>query len=195
MNRSTKSRYIAFVSALVTLLVLSGCESERNRERSVIWSPDGQRAAVIGSEGLFFIDGDGKVLVPRLPGSLIDCAWFHDNQRLAVARSVPATSWKQIADMLSKESQDSVRKDAEGVREQLMAYQGNLKDFSWEPSLPWQGAREAIQLYLRDEAPGKLPEKSGAAWNELQKIEIDIWQLQLLALNGDRLEPGEVISK
>ena len=70
------------VVASATLL-LAGCE------KRIQWSPDGRRAAVLTTSGVFLSDGEGR-LSKRLLPKADAVAWFADSERLAVATSSQA---------------------------------------------------------------------------------------------------------
>ena len=64
-------------------LLLAGCE------KRIQWSPDGRRAAVLTTGGVFLSNGEGRLskrLLPRADA----VAWFADSERLAVATSSQA---------------------------------------------------------------------------------------------------------
>ena len=76
------------------LLVVAGKSSSldvatisRNAgSRRVIWSTDGQRAAVIADDGLYMSSADGQ-LSPLLAPKVYGAAWLGDSQRLVLARA------------------------------------------------------------------------------------------------------------
>ena len=68
------------VFGLVALLV-GGCY---DYEKRIQWAPDGQRAAILTSEGLFLSDAKGRLSRNLLPKANA-VAWLSDSQRLAVA--------------------------------------------------------------------------------------------------------------
>ncbi len=67
------------VFGLVALLV-GGCY---DYEKRIQWSPDGQRAAILTTEGLFLSDAKGR-LSRNLSPKANAVAWLSDSQRLAV---------------------------------------------------------------------------------------------------------------
>ena len=59
-------------------LLVGGCYEKR-----IQWAPDGQRAALLTTEGLFLSDANGRLSQMLLPKAKA-VAWFSDSQRLAV---------------------------------------------------------------------------------------------------------------
>jgi hypothetical protein len=174
--------------------MLSGCVDDG--QRSVIWSTSGERAAVVGQDGLYFIDGDGKVLPPRFGAVGINMAWFDDNRRMAMVYAKPLATWKQIVESMPTEKLTDIREQAEETRARLLSYTGKMEEFQWrtDPSES-DDEMEAMRIYLRDEAPGALQEKMGTHWSVLQKIETHMWCLQLFSFRDDHLESGVVLFK
>ncbi len=81
--RSTSIREWACRTAAFGLaaLLVGGCYEKR-----IQWAPDGQRAAILTSEGLFLSDANGRLSQMLLP-EVNAVAWLSDSQRLAVAIS------------------------------------------------------------------------------------------------------------
>ena len=103
----------AAVSAGLLLLLLSGC-----LEKHLVWSPDGNRAAVIAKDGLHFCDTEGKLTPLLLPG-VYQAAWLGDSQRLVVARERKISDWTSIARALGPERAGKVAAKTESLWQQL----------------------------------------------------------------------------
>ncbi|HTZ22014.1 MAG TPA: hypothetical protein VMC06_14105 [Opitutaceae bacterium] len=103
------------------LLLLTGC-----LEKHLVWSPDGQRAAVIakgeGEEGngLYLCDADGK-LTARLVPAVYRVAWLGDSQQLVVARSRKTSNWAEVARILGAGKAAEVAAKAEAAWEKTAA--------------------------------------------------------------------------
>ncbi len=185
MNRGS-----LIVSTIAATLLISGCILEKR----IVWSPDGQRAAVATPNGLFFINAEGKVLEPRLSDTPTICAWFGDGRRLAVAHTAPAKNWEDVADMFSPAQHDKIKALAKDLHERVMAYEGDWDDFEPDPDDRIPATFEtAAFLYLRDHLSEGLPEKLGDKWEDLKELRPNVHQLQLFTLTKDKLMPGKVL--
>src|SRR5687768_18126091 len=75
--------------AVICLLAL-GCDPDQY----VLWAPDGQKAAVIGTDGLHLCDPAGK-LTELLVKDVRKVAWFSDSRRIVAARELKVSNWKE----------------------------------------------------------------------------------------------------
>jgi hypothetical protein len=106
------TKFAAWPLALL-LLMLTGC-----LEKHLVWSPDGQRAAVIAKSeadeagGLYLCDVDGK-LTARLVPAVYRVAWLGDSQQLVVARTQTSSDWTEVTRMLGAEKAAEVAAKAE----------------------------------------------------------------------------------
>jgi hypothetical protein len=130
------TNFAAWPLALL-LLVLSGC-----LEKHLVWSPDGQRAAVIAKGGtdegggLYLCDADGK-LTARLVPAVYCVAWLGDSQQMVVAREQKTSDWTEVTRMLgaakaaevAAKAEASWEKTAANRREQWRADQGGSGPF------------------------------------------------------------------
>jgi hypothetical protein len=102
---------------LALLLLLSGC-----LEKHLVWSPDGERAAVIakggteGTDGLYLCDADGKLTARLVPG-VYRVAWLGDSQQLVVAREQKSADWTEVTRMLGAQKAAEVATKAEAAWE------------------------------------------------------------------------------
>jgi hypothetical protein len=114
------TEYAAWPVALL-LLLLTGC-----LEKHLVWSPDGQRAAVIAKGGvdegggLYLCDADGK-LTTRLVPAVYCVAWLGDSQQLVVAREQKSSDWAEVTRMLGAEKAAEVAAKAEASWEKTVA--------------------------------------------------------------------------
>src|SRR5271157_4687319 len=92
--------FVVAVSGL--LLLTSGCGVQR-----VVWSPDGTRAAVMGEQGLYFSDAEGK-LSGLLVSNVEMAEWFPDSHKLALVRGDKTQSWADLQTHLLAEDRDRV---------------------------------------------------------------------------------------
>ena len=86
---------------------------------SVVWSPDGRQAAVIGGDGLYLADGEGTLAL--LAADVYDAAWLADSERLVLARSREINNWSALADALGPQRTHQVAVKAEAVWQQIQA--------------------------------------------------------------------------
>ncbi len=185
MNARTR-----FITALLGAALLVGCIPEKR----IVWSPDGSRAAVATPNGLFFIDPDGKVLDPRLPGTPVQCDWFPDNRRLAVVHGTKAQGWAGVKPLFEEEQTRHIAQLAAALRTRVLAYEGNWDDFDVDPEGRVPPATEmAVLLYMRDNLADGLSEKLGDKWGDVMDIQPDIWHLQVFTLGSDGLKPGKLL--
>ena len=114
--KNSLSRLVLGLLAL-TLLLLAGC-----LEQVCVWSPDGQRAAVLnlGGDGLRLCDVDGR-LSPLLMPAVFRVAWLSDSQRLVLARKHNETKWTPIARALGRSRAEAVVVAAEAAWQKLQA--------------------------------------------------------------------------
>jgi hypothetical protein len=167
------------------LAVLGGCLEEH-----LVWSPDGQRAAVIAKDGLHFCDPEGK-LTPLLLPDVDQVAWFSDSQRLAVARTRNVSDWTSIARVLGRERAAAVTAEAEGIWRKL------------EAGGPWGVLTMAIgdnkrqtvaKIFLRDHHQEALrPKLSPGDWDNLKSEHVDLADLLIVRIEGDKVLAGPVL--
>lgn len=181
MNRGT-CRVLAAVAA-VTLV---GCVPEKK----IVWSPDGKYAAVIGADGLYRCDADGK-LSPRLAENVSCAAWFPDSRSLAIVSTHSMKTWDELAAILSKPRKEAIIQSAEQVRTALLAYGGEWEKFHPEV-LDRATAAEitAGLLYLRDKHSEGLAEKLGKKWDELKSAEAAVTTLAVIDGTKDGPPPS-----
>ena len=120
---SMKLRPIKFAAWPLALLLflLAGC-----LEKHLVWSPDGQRAAVIAKggtdaeDGLYLCDAEGK-LTARLVPAVYRAAWLGDSQQLVVARAQKSSDWTEVTRMLGAAKAAEVAAKAEAAWEKTAA--------------------------------------------------------------------------
>ncbi len=113
------TKLVALLLAL--LLLLTGC-----LEKHLVWSPDGQRAAVIAKggtddeAGLYLCDAEGK-LSARLVPAVYRVAWLGDSQQMVVARAQKTADWTEVTRMLGAAKAAEVATKAEASWEKTAA--------------------------------------------------------------------------
>ncbi len=176
------------ISLTLGLTLLVGCLPTKR----VVWSPDGRTAAVVSGHGLYMIDGDGTVLPPRHKGTVAACTWMPDGSKMVLIHGTDAKAWEDIATILTKEQIAELETTARQTRQRILAHKGKWDDFELDPGDRFTSGMEiAIVLLLRDRFNEGLPEKVGDKWDDLAKVETEMWHAQVFEPGKDRLAPGQ----
>jgi dipeptidyl aminopeptidase/acylaminoacyl peptidase len=178
-------RKTAVVPAALLLALLSGC-----LEQHLVWSPNGQRAAVIAKDGLHLCDPDGN-LTPLLLPDVDMVAWFSDSQRLAVARVRKAGDWASVARAAGSERASAIAVEAEGIWSKLEAGE------QWGAVMKPEGMKKGIQpllIFLRDHHREALRAKlTPGDWDGLMSSQAEVADLLVVRIDGDQIRPGTVL--
>lgn len=188
MNTISRGRtWPATVPAALLLLLLSGC-----LEKHVIWSPDGNRAAVIAKDGLHLCAPDGQLTPLLLPG-VYEAAWLGDSQRLLVARQRSVADWASIAKALGPERTGRIAADAESLWKQLET------GAKWSLLSEGSGKKKdqvAENIYLRESHGDVLRTKLNAGeWDEIRSKSADISELVIARIVGDQIQQSAPLHK
>jgi len=178
------------LTAVMLVALNAGCLPEKR----IVWSPDGERAAIAAPNGLFLIDAQGKVLKPRLTGTAVRCNWFPDSRRLAVVHESKVETWRDVTDMFNAVQTGKIKELANTLRQRVLAYEGDWDQFELDPDDNTPTAIEiGMLLYLRDHLADGLPEKLGDKWEDVENLHPDIHQLQLFTVTQEKLKPGKML--
>jgi hypothetical protein len=133
---------------LFACIFLAGCLPEKK----VIWSPDGLRAAVLGLEGLYLCDDQGKLSSLQMT-QVIAAAWLPDSERLVVSRVLTITAWKDLAGQLAPTQLQAVTDLGNALLPRIKA--GGKLEGKYKKEDQNQGdyTLAAALLYLRDTQP------------------------------------------
>jgi hypothetical protein len=184
---SPRHHWLLITFALVAIV---GCIPEKR----IVWSPDGQHAAVCAHNGLYIVDADGKVLPHRLDGQSLRCAWFPDGARLAVALAVKCADWDKLARDLDKQTVIKVENAADAVRERILAYDGKWDDFRVDPDDTLSpGEESAVLLYIIHQRANGLADKFGDRWDEIKRIDANLYRLMVVEVTKDKLVSGKIL--
>jgi hypothetical protein len=168
---------------------LAGCIPEKR----IVWSPDGDRAAVATPQGLYFIDANGTVLPPKLSNTPARCDWFPHGRQLAVVHAQKAKGWNDIKGLFDAQQTETLTRLARDARTQVLAHDGGWDDFELDAHGQYSSGMElAALLCMRDEHADGVREKLGDKWTELQNLDATIWLLQVFTF-GDALTPEAVL--
>ena len=168
-------RVLLGFSAVVVALAVCGCFPEKR----VAWSPDGRWATVKGADGLYLCDPSGK-LSPRLVEQIGAVAWLPDSRHLVLSHAENVAGWAALGTVMSSAQRAEIETRAPKLREQLLAYQGDWKDFKPESFKGLTGGEiMAVLVYVRDQLSQGLPEKLGERWKDLEELSAAVQVLQL----------------
>jgi hypothetical protein len=172
-------------TAALLFLLLSGC-----LEKHLVWSPDGNRAAVIAKDGLHFCDAEGR-LTPLLLLGVYQAAWFSDSQRLVVARERKVGDWTSLARTLGPERVAKVAAEAEPLWKQLETG-GKWGILTME--LGKKKDQAVLKIFLRERYGDTLRAKMSASeWDELQTQQAEISELVMARIVGEQIQPGTLL--
>ena len=178
------TNFAAWPVALL-LLLLTGC-----LEKHLVWSPDGNRAAVIANDGLRFCDIEGKLTPLLLPG-VYHAAWLGDSQRLVVARKRNVGDWTSIARTLGPERVGKVASEAESLWKQLETG-GKWGILTME--LGKKKDQAVLKIFLRERYGDALRAKlSVGEWDELKSQQAEISELVMARIVGEQIQPGTLL--
>ncbi len=145
--------------SVIACLCVMGCYPKH-----IVWSPDGQRAAIWNNQGLFFCDARGT-LSAKMANGVVGAEWSPDGKHLAIVRDIYALHWKEVEKNFPRT-----------VREDLVRYAKTM--FDVKHAAQWQEkARslierhkisrneiQGIKLYIRDNRPRGFPAKLIDTW-------------------------------
>jgi len=164
---------------LACIILPAGCLHEK-----LVWSPDGNRAAVITSEGLHLCNADGtlsRLLLPRV----YRAAWLPDSQRLVVALTRQVHEFRDLARALGPARTRALTLKAESIWQRWEAAPGG--DSSLPPIKPDSDVG-GIALYLREHHRDRLKEKSATHWKEVETLSAEWHSLSVVRLTDDGLQ-------
>ena len=140
------------VACFVIAPLFAGCLPQE----LVVWSPDGNRSAVISQNGdLYLCDEAGTLsplaLPPSLEHAVEKVAWLPDSKQLVLVAERSANSWDNAADVFEPQTRQRIIQIASKVQQELLVYEGEIDKF--EPVSTSCQERDYIRLvlmYLRD---------------------------------------------
>jgi dipeptidyl aminopeptidase/acylaminoacyl peptidase len=168
------------VIALASLLLLtSGCGVRR-----LAWSPDGKRAAVLGQDGLYFCDADGKLSGVQV-SNVAMTEWFADSERLAIIRAASASSWPEIEAHLPVEERVQIVQQGQAVWREMSA--GN----EWKGLLKMFDHPDAVVVYLK--SIEGINQKIGLDLPMLQQNEATVFSLCVGTIKSNHVIMGPAL--
>lgn len=183
-----KRSSITWLALGLSLFVLSGCFDIQKR---IVWSPDGKFAAVLGDKGMYLCDADGKISDLLVP-DVTTAAWFSDSRRIAFSQTQTFKSWNDVEDLLSPETRDRIKQDAQIVLEEFKAGR-TLKQVSETITNLTDDQNSALGLYIKtiDGAQQIL----GTNWSVFQEIEYQLNALRIGAVTNGGIAPGSLLAR
>src|SRR3954462_426348 len=212
IRRNSLVRRSAAVSAgfvrttfmILLLLVIVGCVATQR----IIWSPDGQHAAVIADGGnLYLCDGEGK-LSDVLLSNVTTAAWFSDSRQLAIARSESFTNWVSLAAVLPAEMRDHIQREAEQLLTRLQTgdltplrslqiefkKEGDSPVLKEQPKTATQQFFGAQLLYLIDKQNAAFRKALKNEIQGLQPLTVKVTELQVARVLNEKLDSSRSIA-
>jgi hypothetical protein len=164
---------------------LTGC-----LENNLLWSPDGNRAAVIvENSGLYLCDADGKLTSALVP-NVYRAAWLGDSQQLVVARERKTGDWPALARLLGPEKSSAVISRAEAVWQKA----GKPKSGEWRLDAGQEDDADAILVCLWAHHADELRVCYGEKAKENQaNATVTISELVMARIIGDQIQPGTTL--
>jgi hypothetical protein len=174
-------RRLALALLTLTALLLGGC-----LEKTLVWSPDGTRAVVIAGDGLRLCDAAGKLSEPLLSG-VYRAAWLADSQQLVLARKHGTSTWAEVAKAAGPEPAAALIAQAEAIWQKVQT------GASWDSvhSFFHEDGAAVMRIYLRERYGNAIrPTLSAEGWQQFEKQNAEVHELQMARLDGDRIVPG-----
>jgi len=149
--------------------------------KHIVWTPDGQQAAIWNNQGLFFCDAQGT-LSPKMVDSVVGAQWAPDGEHLVIVRDIYARHWNDVETDFPQT-----------LRQDLMRYAKTV--FNVKTQTQWQEETQAlinkhmisdneiqgIKLYIRDNTPKGFPADLIETWQDecdfhCYSLQIGLWK-------------------
>lgn len=179
-----RSRRLTTLSVLALfVLLLGGC-----LEKRLVWSPDGTRAAVIGDDGLYLTDANGR-LSARLAPAVVLVGWLPDSRHLAIVQEREIKDWATLAPVLG-EASARIEASAAALWQKLEAGESwgvAILDTGLRPLGTKRGA-DAVKLCLRDRHAAALKTKlTDDDWQVLASLSVPVHEIRVATLDGEQV--------
>lgn len=186
------NRQQTLLATMVACALAAGCIPEKR----IVWSPNGNQAAVCTPNGLFLIDDKGTPLPGKITGSPTRCAWFKDGKRMIIVHAAQAKGWDDIAPLFDEAQRTMIATEAKSARVRILAHNGPWNQFELDPDNRLSPGQEtAVVLYMRDKESTGLAEKLKDEWEGVAKATASIWQAQVFTVSAQALTPGLVLTR
>lgn len=143
--KQTKTTAWRLCLALIGCVLIAGCYDVKR----VIWAPNGQTAALIVEDTLYFCDGKGELAGPFLTNAYV-VTWYSNSQDFPVETSFKTKTWAEFTNASKGEWVHEIATNAAALVPRLKAGEstgeviGNLKESKGE------AYQEALWLCWRD---------------------------------------------
>jgi hypothetical protein len=182
---------LPFCLCLLAALIAAGCFPEKR----IIWAPDGQTAAVVTSDTLYFCDAQGNLSEPQAT-NVVALVWLQNSKDGVAEIKHTANSWADFAstagDNLAKEV------SAEALR-LLPKFKANTKmEAVLQDTIAERGEEfaHAVQLYWRDRCPDQLMDLAPVDEAELQaERAVEFASLRQFHYEAGKMTLGTVIHR
>ncbi len=163
------------VILIILGLTMGGCYPEAR----VIWSPDGELAAVLGDDGLHLCDPQGK-LSELLIENAQQASWYPDSKELCVVSKEYIDNWADVDRILTDEQRKMVQAESDSLLQEILAFKGNWDKF--EPSREYKAGLLPLWIYLREKHGKELKAKmTKDEWKKLQS-RLPVYRIQKVYL-------------
>jgi hypothetical protein len=181
MFKSLRLSSVALI-ALAAAILLTAC----GPEKKLWWSADGDRAAIVSSGKLYLCDERGELSGPLAEG--VECvAWFPDSRRIAIASKREIDNWEELVKAAPADfDEKKVIATASDMREELLAYDGELDDF--KPSNARQLSMQqwmAAAFYLSLQEDPRLKNKIGDQWKDFDHMKVQVSTILVMATDAN----------
>jgi hypothetical protein len=183
MKSAGSSANCSVVVLLALCAVLAGCFPKR-----VVWSPDGKQAVVLGENGLYLCDADGKIS-GLLVSNVTVAAWFPDSQRIALARRARYGNWSEAQRHVTTDIRDRIVAQGQSLLKDLKAggeFNAALADAN--EKMHDDSEKNLVGLYLR--SLDGVKQLVGQNWDLLQAMQFEQVTLHVGSVADGKLSLG-----
>ncbi|MCL2641318.1 MAG: hypothetical protein FWD53_10765 [Phycisphaerales bacterium] len=173
---------------MLLLVMVEGVAGCVPKER-VVWSPDGTRGLVLGSNGVHVCDVAGNLTGMMIPWEVQEvAAWMPDGKRVLVLRKAELKNWKEIEAVYPEEAAEAKEK-ADEVIQRIANPDGKWKQFN-ATDLP----RNLTFFYLRDEKPETIKGKLPMEWDDALRLSLERAKVQIYDISGPEAKAGATVA-
>ncbi len=164
------------LTLVLGIYLLVGCHPKH-----VVWSSDGQWAAVTGTDSLYFCDSNGKI-TEKIREGILRAQWFPNQYRLAIERGICAKNWKDMEANVPESEQQKLIQHAKLLLDVSDPREWKIKTQTLlDTKVLSKNEIEGVILYLRDKSLNKLPQTVVDSWPKdtdfnYYFLEIGLWK-------------------